>query len=32
MILEGRVRDGESVVVSVGEGGLAIAPARAAAA
>ncbi|HUA52175.1 MAG TPA: ATP-dependent chaperone ClpB [Candidatus Sulfotelmatobacter sp.] len=32
MILEGRVRDGETVVVGVGEGGLAIAPARAAAA
>jgi ATP-dependent Clp protease ATP-binding subunit ClpB len=32
MILEGRIRDGETVLVSVGEGGLAIAPARAAAA
>jgi ATP-dependent Clp protease ATP-binding subunit ClpB len=32
MILEGRLRDGESVQVSAGEGGLAIAPARAAAA
>src|SRR5271170_6216198 len=32
MILEGRVRDGETVQVSAGEGGLAIAPARAAAA
>jgi len=32
MILEGRVRDGETVQVSAGEGGLAIAPMRAAAA
>jgi ATP-dependent Clp protease ATP-binding subunit ClpB len=32
MILDGRIRDGETVLVSVGEGGLAIAPARAAAA
>ena len=32
MILEGRIRDGETVQVSAAEGGLAIAPARAAAA
>jgi len=32
MLLEGRIRDGESVQVSAGEGGLAIAPERAAAA
>jgi ATP-dependent Clp protease ATP-binding subunit ClpB len=31
-ILEGRVREGETVQVTAGEGGLAIAPARAAAA
>jgi hypothetical protein len=32
MLLEGRIRDGEAVQVSAGEGGLAIAPERAAAA